>query len=155
MLAYLFWHRPKPDSDVAAYEDAQRAFHAGLDVPSACFRLAELPFGGDAGYEDWYLIEDWQELGELNRAAVDPTRGPFHNRAASSAAMGWGGVYSLMRGPAAIPDGVEWLDKRRGDPSDDFVAALPHDAVWRRQLVLGPAPEFCVSAAPSPSREQI
>ncbi len=30
MLAYLLWHRARPDVDIAAYEDAQRAFHTWL-----------------------------------------------------------------------------------------------------------------------------
>ena len=53
MLAYLFWHRPREDAEPAAYEEAQRRFHERLEVPSACFRLAALPFGSGGGYEDW------------------------------------------------------------------------------------------------------
>jgi hypothetical protein len=138
---------------VSAYEDAQRSFHALLETPSATFRLAELPFrGGGGGYEDWYLIDDWQALGELNAAAVDAVRGGEHDRAAALAADGWGSVYSLVRGPAAIPNGVDWLDKPRDESPRAFLDSLPHESVWRRQLVLGPAAEFCGSAPGSHAR---
>jgi hypothetical protein len=156
MLAYVFWHRPDAGADAAAYEEAQRGFHASLQVPSASFRLAGLPFArGKSGYEDWYLVRDWRGLGELNEAAVDAARSPHHDRAAAMASAGWGAVYSLVRGEATIPRGAEWLDKPRGEPSEDFIAALPHEAVWRRQLVLGPAPEFCGSRPGSDARKPI
>lgn len=155
MLAYLFWHRPREDAEPAAYEEAQRRFHERLGVPSACFRLVELPFDSGGGYEDWYLVEDWRRLGVLNEAAIDATRGPSHDRAASMTAVGWGGLYAHLRGAAEIPAGVEWVDKPLGEPSGEFVEALPEGAVWRRQLVLGPAPEFCLAAAQSPDRVRI
>jgi hypothetical protein len=156
MLAYVFWHRPADGVDIGEYEDAQRAFHASLQAPSACFRVAELPFGGrEAGYEDWYLAGDWQALGELNEAAVDSLRGPHHDRAAAGSADGWGAVLSLVRGTPVIPGGTEWFDKRRGEPSAEFIASLPHESVWRRQLVLGPAPEFCAATPGSAARERI
>jgi hypothetical protein len=70
MLAYVFWHRPKPEVDVGAYEDAQHSFHALLEIRSASFRVAELPFGDRrSAYEDWYLVRDWADLGELNETA--------------------------------------------------------------------------------------
>jgi hypothetical protein len=155
MLAYVFWHRPKSGVDTAAYEEAQREFHTSLEVPSASFRLVTLPFTGGSGYEDWYLVEHWAAVGVLNDAAVDATRRNHHDRAASLAADGWGGIYSLERGAGTIPDGVEWLDKPRGEPSEEFIASLPQEAVWRRQLVLGPAPEFCVAVPGSTARQRI
>lgn len=155
MLAYLFWHRPKADVDATSYEDAQRTFHAAIKVPSASFKIGQLPFANGGGYEDWYLVEDWADIGELNDAAVDAVRASSHNRAATLAADGWGGIYLLQRGASQIPDGVEWFDKPRGEPSDGFIAALPHTSVWRRQLVLGPAPEFCGSVPGSPERQRL
>jgi len=155
MLAYVFWHRPKAGADIEAYEEAQRSFHATLDVPSASFKLAELPFTAGGGYEDWYLVESWAALGELNARAVDSVRGGSHERAAALAADGWGGIYELTRGPAEIPGGVEWFDKPRGEPSAEFVTALPHESVWRRQLVLGRAPEFCCAAEGADSRQRL
>jgi hypothetical protein len=155
MLAYVFWHRPRAGVVPGDYERAQRAFHASIETPSACFRLARLPFADEAGYEDWYLVDDWQGLGELNRAAVDRTHRPGHDRAAEMAATGWGGLYELVQGEAVIPEGTEWLDKPPGEPSAEFIASLPHQSVWRRQLVLGPALEFCCSAPASPYRNCI
>jgi hypothetical protein len=143
MLAYVFWHRPAAGADVALYEDAQRAFHAAIEAPSASFRIDRLPFGEGGGYEDWYLVEDWAALGELNDHAVDAIRRDEHDQTASLAATGWGAVYGLVRGGAEIPAGVEWLDKPRGEASAGFIDSLPHSSIWRRQLVLGPAPEFC------------
>lgn len=156
MLAYVFWHRPRSGVGVDEYEERQREFHSSLDASSACFRIAELPFGDrDRAYEDWYLVDGWAALGELNESAVDSLRRNPHDRAATHAAAGWGSVYMLARGTEEIPDGVEWLEKPRGEPSDEFVASLPHGAIWRRQLVLGPAPEFCCSTANALSRTRL
>lgn len=155
MFAYVFWHRPKADVDRDAYEVAQRAFHERIDVPSGCFRLSRLPFAQDGGYEDWYLVDGWSELGALNDAAIDARRRGDHDRAADMAATGWGSVYGLVRGSAAIPTGVEWRDKERGQPTDDFLDSVDAPAIWRRQLVLGPAPEFCLSAPSSDGRVAI
>ncbi|HEX6688350.1 MAG TPA: hypothetical protein VF085_06760 [Solirubrobacterales bacterium] len=155
MLAYVFWHRPGEGVDVATYEQAQRAFHTAIKLESACFRVERLPFAKDGGYEDWYLVEDWAALGELNARAVDSAREGTHDRAAALAAGGWGGLYESVRGPAKIPKGTEWLDKPRGEPAAEFVASLPHESVWRRQLVLGPAPEFCCAAPENAARISI
>jgi hypothetical protein len=119
MLAYVFWHRPRVDVALADYEAAQVAFHRVLDVTSACFRLTELPFTEDFGYEDWYLVEDWGGLGRLNEVAVDSVRRGDHDRAAGMALDGWGAVYRLERGAAEIPVGVEWCDKPRGEDAGE------------------------------------
>jgi hypothetical protein len=155
MLAYVFWHRPAAAADPSAYEEAQRSFQAAIEVPSASFRVERLPFGNGGGYEDWYLVANWAALGELNVHAIEGPRRSPHNRAASLACEGWGGIYELIRGVADIPEGVEWLDKPRSEPSEDFIASLAHDSVWRRQLVLGPAPEFCCSTTNAVSRTRL
>jgi hypothetical protein len=155
MLAYLFWHRPRPEVGAQEYEEAQREFHPRLEVESACFRLADLPFDPGPGYEDWYLVEDWAALGRLNEAAVDTARRPAHDRAAVGNAAGWGGLYELTRGPAEIPGAVEWHHKPRLVPTETFLSDLPETTIWRRQLVLGPAPEFCVAGGSPGSRDRI
>ena len=149
MLAYLFWHRPQPGVERGEYEEAQRQFHALLEIESACFRVEQLPFKDGAGYEDWYLVEDWQALGDLNAAAVDAQRNGGHDRAAGMAAGGWGGIYASVRGTATIPSGARWTYKDRGQSTADFLAGIDGSVpAWQRQLVLGPAPEFCIGDGP-------
>jgi hypothetical protein len=155
MLAYVFWHRPADGVDGALYEDALRRFHESLHRPSASFRLQELPFAGVDGYEDWYLIEDWRGLGALNADAVDSERGPSHQAVANLAASGWGGVYALVVGTVEPPSGTRWLSKPSGQSYDEFVGSLEGKTVWQRQLVLGPAPEFCVGEEKSAGRKRI
>lgn len=159
MLAYVFWHRPAPAVEPEEYEQAQRRFHAEIGVPSACFGLAELPFkpGGDGGgYEDWYLVEDWAALGELNEAAVDGQRRPSHDRAAGLVGRGWAGVYRLLRGAPRPPEEARWLEKPVGVPVPDLVGgASAEAAVWQRQMVLGPAPELCVGEPGPVTRRRV
>ncbi len=156
MLAYVFWHRPAAGVKAEEYEQAQRGFHAELEIESGCFRLSELPFaaadgdgataGGERdGYEDWYLVEDWAGLGELNEVALDARRRPSHDRAAALSGAGWGAVYRLLAGPAEVPASARWLDRPRGLAAADARAALGDPPAWQRQLVLGPAPELCLA----------
>ena len=56
-LAYLFWHQA---GEAEGYEERLRSFHESLPAPSASFRLAELPFLAEPGYEDWYLLDGWR-----------------------------------------------------------------------------------------------
>jgi hypothetical protein len=155
VLAYLFWHRPGGAEELECYERRLVEFHRALRgavAESAAFRLERLPFGGGGGYEDWYLIDDWPDLGELNRAAVTGVRRAPHDAVARLAAEGWGAVYRLVRGVSAVPDGARWTGKGRGESYESFLDRERADAVWQRQLVLGPAPEFCLTAAGSPER---
>jgi hypothetical protein len=147
VLAYVFWHRPGDGVDRDRYEDALARFHASLANPSAAFRLDRLPFGdGGPGYEDWYLVDGWAELGELNAAAVDAAHGGYHDVAAELAGAGWGGVYALIRGRPEPPATARWQARAPGDGPE---------AVWQRQMVLGPAPEFCVVDGSSEGRVPI
>ena len=138
MLAYVFWHRPAEDVDREDYETRLRAFHQTVDASSACFAVDRLPWKDLDGYEDWYLVEHWAALGVLNATAVNAE----HDAAAAGSAAGWGGVYALVRGAAEVPAGGRWSH-------DDDVSA---ETSWRRQLVLGPAPQFCVSGQPEGRR---
>jgi hypothetical protein len=137
VLAYVFWHRPRIEVGRREYEEAQAAFHEALSRASACFRLEVLPFepmgvplkparksreagaAGPAadGYEDWYLVDDWADLGQLNAEAVDAARRERHDRAAALAEAGWGALYALVKGPPVIPDGASWRPKPRDAPS--------------------------------------
>lgn len=144
MLAYVFWHRPGASVAGAEYEMWLRAFHESLEVSSASFRLAELPFANGGGYEDWYLVDTWVELGELNANAVAGKHRAPHAAIAGRAGEGWGGVYALLRGAEEPPPAARWVGKPPRTSYESFLSSLDAPTVWQRQLVLGPAPEFCL-----------
>ena len=82
MTAYIFWHRPYPDIETAAYEQALIAFHRDLAARgcagfqgSATYRITETPWlGKQPGYEDWCFVESSAALDPLNEAAVTPAK---------------------------------------------------------------------------------
>lgn len=138
-LAYVFWHQA---AETDGYEQSLRTFHESLPIPSASFRLAQLPFRAEPGYEDWYLVDGWAELGRLGRVALEPGT---HDPVAAMSGDGWGGIWAPVTGSADIPEGaITWVDKPRGVPYREFFASLGAEAIWCRQLVLGPAPEVAV-----------
>ena len=163
MLAYLFWHWPQAHTDLREYETRQRAFHAALAAaPAPGFRwsftagMSGAPWaaaGADA-YEDWYAVDDFTALGALNDAAVSGSRLAPHDAAAAAVAGGAGGVYGLRVGTALrAPQSAQWFGKPAGMSYRDLFARLTpvvegaHAALWMRQMVLGPAREFCLHAA--------
>jgi hypothetical protein len=160
VLAYVFWHQPSRAADVPEYEQHLAAFHERLraDPPegfreSVVFRV-DVPWLGP-GYEDWYLVGDWSALGVLNAAAVDASHKVDHDSVAGEAAKGAGGIYELHAGELALRDAApgEWSGKPLGEPYRQWEGSLvegrdPADfALWQRQMVLGPAPEYCLFAA--------
>ena len=154
MLAYVFWHRPAHDTASAPYEHALAAFHRALAAEpppgfrrSWAFRLAEVPWLGGPGYEDWYLVDSFAALGELNEAAVSASRQAPHDAVAGLAADGTAGVYRLVAGEPSLGTArAAWLPKPPGKTYPAFLAEVgaPSASVWQRQMTLGPAPEFCV-----------
>jgi hypothetical protein len=174
VLAYLSWHRPAVGADLSAYERALAQFHHSLaHMPpsgfrgSATFRTQELPWplpeqdpgqDGWAGYEDWYLLDDWAAVGVLEEAAMSPGHVSAHEKVASLSGPVTGAVYRLLEGH---PDLLEtrvavWVvpSPEHADPS--FAALLgdgmdPAGGLWRRSLGLGPAPEFCLLVAEAPA----
>lgn len=161
-LAYVFWHWKRPGVGAEEYEARQRAFHAALAAAgppgfrgSFAFALPGIPWAGDGApvYEDWYVLDGYAALGRLNEAAVSGTVVSPHDAAAAPAAGGMGGLYALRDG--SVPVEVThacWLDKPAGVPYAGFVAGFSPrvveagGALWMRQLVLGPAREFCIHA---------
>ena len=166
MLAYLFWHEPAPGVDLDRYVGLLRAFHAVLHaapppsfVRSWSVRLGAAPWDGGPArpFEDWYLVEDWAALGTLNEAAVRAPRGEAHDAIAALATKGRGGLYALQHGTLDGPPAwAGWVAKPEGTPYAEFEPALRaavdpgSGAVLRRQMVLGPAPEYAVLAAREP-----
>jgi hypothetical protein len=138
-LAYVFWHWP---AQSGGYEEAIARFHEALGRPgTATFRLEAAPFDADdPPYEDWYPVEDWAAIGHLNDFAVTGERKPPHDAVAQRSRKGAGAVFKLVEGTLPIRDVTfaAWTSER---PRSEGAA------IWQRQLVLGPAPEYAVLAA--------
>lgn len=164
VLAYILWHWPGPGVDAASYERDELDFHRALTAAapagfrsSAVFRSAGAPWipAGEAGYEDWYLLSGYSALDVLNDAAVAGARTEPHDRVAAAVGGMAAGLYALRTGKPPSPDELVavWLAKPRGTPYADFYARLEPwtsragVSLWRRQMVLGPTPEFCLLAA--------
>jgi hypothetical protein len=168
MLAYLFWHEPRPGLDETEYTALLQSFHAALaGAPPAGFRrswsvrLQRAPWeGGPAGiFEDWYLVDDWTAIGNLNDNATKAPRDEAHREIASRATNGRGAIYRFDHGTLEGPaPWAGWLPKPDGASYDEFVPELVgaaasggETAILRRQMVLGPAPEYVVLAERAPS----
>jgi hypothetical protein len=158
MLAYLFWHWPAPAVGRDVYVQGLVAFHRALRAaPPPGFRGSRvLEIEGapwvpaEAAYEDWYLVDDFAALGALNEAAITAARQAPHDAVARLAGGGTGGVYRQLSTGGGVPEIVHWVSKPSGERYAAFQARLPAAEVWQRQLVLGPAPEFCV-LGPAPT----
>ncbi len=159
MLAYVFSHRPEGGVEVAVYEDALRRFHTALASapPSGFIRSSTFKVGDR--YSDWYLVENSAALDVLNAAAVSGVRTPAHDTAARMAVDGVGKLYSLVSGEAPVGSGFEiQFSKPAGVGYPDHYERLrpysggPGVSLWRRMMVLGPPPEFCLI---TPSRIEL
>jgi hypothetical protein len=153
VLAYVFSHRPAGGVDVAVYESALTRFHAALaSAPPSGFVRSSTFKVGDR-YSDWYLVDGSAALDVLNAAAVSGARTPAHDAAARMAVDGEGKLYSLVRGEPSTGPGFEIrFSKPAGVSYADHYERLrpysgaPGVSLWRRMMVLGPPPEFCLIA---------
>jgi hypothetical protein len=153
LLAYLFFHRPDEGVDVAAYEEGLRRFHASLAAVRAGGFVSSRTYRVGDRYCDWYLVETSAALDALNEAAVGGSTGPVHDAVARMAADGAG---KLLRLAAGSPDAGARCEirfsKPRGMAYADLYANLERwtrkagVGLWRRMMVLGPPPEFCLLA---------
>lgn len=167
MIAYLFWHKPREGVDQERYEQAAQGFHRSLQRASpagfrcsALLRAGSVPWLEGQGWcEDWYLVDDFCALGVLNEAAVAVGHRSAHDQVAGRYGGGSGGIYKLIEGrcdsidhPLAVwvsrPHGAtaRGLGDLLGDGMDRERASL-----WRRQMVLGPAPEYCLLTGEAPA----
>jgi hypothetical protein len=160
MLAYLFWHWPRPDVTAAAYEGDLITYHTALasSAPagyrgSAVYRVQSAPWIGapDGGYEDWYLLDGSAVLDPLNEVAVSPPLRVAHDRCARAAAGGAGGLYRLRNSAARWPQtgAALWFGRPAGLTYGELDALLQPAleagaCLWQRQMSLGPALEFCL-----------
>jgi len=153
LLAYVFSHRPESGADVQAYEDALRRFHSELAGGRPVGFVSSTTYRFEDGYSDWYLVEDSAALDFLNEAAVSGARATSHDAAAGMAAWGSGKLLSLAQGEAdldalheiafAKPAGMAYGDLFTMTAQFTARAGV---ALWRRMMVLGPPPEFCLVA---------
>lgn len=166
LLAYVFWHWPPIAAVVRTYESDLLSFHASLAsrppagfVRSATFAVSGaswLPRQQDS-YEDWYVVRDWAAVGELNHDAVAPAHLTSHNQIACQADAGAGGLYALRAGDD-VPGqaNATWFPKPPGWSYRELDMALDGWlgaglALWQRQMLLGPAPEFCLRGRTVPT----
>lgn len=151
MLAYVFSHRPAEGVDAAVYESALKHFHATLANTSSGGFLGSGAFRVGDRYRDWYFIESSAALDALNEAAISGARAPAHDAVARMATDGIGKLWNLVTGPLPSGSGYEiGFSKPAGTKYTDLYTRmesfLDHAGVslWRRMMVLGPAPEFCL-----------
>jgi hypothetical protein len=176
VLAYIFWHRPHEPAAGEGYEQAHISFHRSLartrpvgTCGSAVFRVTELPWTEPAGaapaYEDWYVVEDFAALGVLNEAAVGRGHRTAHDQVARRFGWGAGGIYALLEGERSAiargsapgdPSPATWVQRPPGSRPRPLGELLgdgmdpSRSSLWRRQMVLGPAPEYCLLAPEVP-----
>jgi hypothetical protein len=164
MLAYFFTHWPLEAIPAQRYEEALLALHRTLanSAPKGFRQSWSLAVQGlrwanrgQSAYEDWYLVEDFAALGILNEAAVSAPHLEAHAAVARLADGGKGGVYALAGG-ACDPTRIRcasWFSKPAGMSYAACFQQLetlikqPGAALWQRQMVLGPGPEFCLHTA--------
>ena len=153
MLAYVFFHRAAPGVEAPAYEAALRRFHASLAgaPPSGFISSSTYRVGGR--YGDWYLVESSAALDPLNEAAVKGARSSDHDAVAHMSADGAGKLLALISGHARSEPGFEIrFSKPAGMTYPELYERLKpwtdraELTLWRRMMVLGPAPEFCLTA---------
>jgi hypothetical protein len=144
---------------------------------SAVYRAGDLPWlAPQTGYEDWYLVDDFAALGVLNEAAVAHGHRTAHDEVAHRFGGAAGGLYGLLEGHVDLGAAplVIWVSRPTprptpGPPPSSPLARPPgveqgalgallgdgmepgHASLWRRALVLGPAPEFCLLAREPPA----
>jgi hypothetical protein len=160
-LAFVFWHWPKEGITPASYETKLFSFQrylssskpAGL-IEATSFRVDPVPWGpkGLPIYEDWYLVKDFASLGGLNDAAVSGQARPPHDSIAMDAMGGTGGVFRMVSSNVLLSESryATWVEKPAGPTYQTYydevaksVGAARTD-LWRRQLTLGPSPQFCI-----------
>ena len=152
MLAYVFFHGPATGVEAALYEAALRRFHASLAATPPFGFVGSSTYRVGQRYSDWYLVESSAALDLLNEAAVNSARSSDHDAVAHMSADGAGKLLALVSGSPRTEPGFEIrFSKPAGMTYPVFYERLkPWTAkaeltLWRRMMVLGPPPEFCLT----------
>jgi hypothetical protein len=161
MIGYVFWHQKIDSVTTGDYEKTLKEFHeklaqAGIRgyLGSVSLKIEGAHWMGSkkSGYEDWYYMTDSGVIDILNHGSVSGKMMPIHNNAAGLATGMHAGLYQLKSSSARHKESpwCIWLSKPAGMSYDDFnsmiSATVPANSIdyWRRQMVLGPTPEFCI-----------
>jgi hypothetical protein len=151
MLAYVFFHRPGPQAGTIPYEAALRSFHESLraDPPAGFLGSGSYRIGG--GYADWYMVADSAALDRLNEAAIGNRARSSHDTVAHMSSDAAGKLFTLIAGEPRSESGFETrFSKPKGMTYPELYERLknftvrPDVSLWRRMMVLGPPPEFCL-----------
>jgi hypothetical protein len=153
------WLAPVATKQPGGNADSDADAGVNVDAPSAV-AISEDP----VVYEDWYLVQDFTALGVLNEAAVAHGHRTAHDEVAHRFGAGAGGLYGLLEGHAALGgpaladvQSVIWIARPPGAQRRALGELLgdgmdpAHSSLWRRALVLGPAPEYCLLAPELPA----
>jgi len=160
MLAYVFWHWRYPHIEKLSYQQLLIDFHTALRAQkpvgfdySTVFQVEHVPWLSMAGeaYEEWYILENSAALDALNEAAITGLCREPHHQVARSAAGGTAGLYRLRASSGITTAHVAlWFAKPAGMSYETLYQTLQPQikqspgTLWERQMVLGPAPEFCL-----------
>jgi len=165
VFAYVFWHQRDDAYPAQLYEEGLTSFHTRLSslgvrgfLGSFSFKVSGVPWITGEGYEDWYLVDGLGVLEEINSLITDPTIRGVHDGVARMSINGKATILAHIKGDPTLIDAPNtyWLAKPRGTSYDDFyrgIESLTRDAVasvWRRQLALGPNPEFLMITRTNP-----
>jgi hypothetical protein len=154
VLAYVFFHRAGSGVEIPPYETALRRFHAALTSEPPPGFISSTTYRIGNGYADWYLVDNSSALDRLNDAAVKGARSAPHDAAAHMSADGAGKLLVLKSGSVRTEPGYEIrFSKPTGMGYPELYERLEpftdraEISLWRRMMVLGPAPEFCLVAS--------
>jgi hypothetical protein len=159
VLAYVFFHRAGSGVEAPAYEAALRRFHTALAGEPPPGFISSTTYRIGNGYADWYLVDNSAALDRLNEAAVKGARSSPHDAVAHMSADGAGKLLMLRSGSPRTEPGFEIrFSKPAGMGYPELYERImrwtdrAEVSLWRRMMVLGPAPEFCLVA---PSEQQL
>jgi hypothetical protein len=161
MIGYVFWHQKIDSVTSSDYEHTLKEFHEKLSqarirgyLGSMSFKIEGARWMGSkmSGYEDWYYLTDSGVIDILNVGAVTGNMFPIHNNASGLATGMHAGLYQLKSPSANNTESswCIWFSKPSGMSYDDLnkmiSSTVPVQNIdyWRRQMVLGPTPEFCI-----------
>ena len=153
MIAYLFFHEIAPDGDAIRYEEGLRRFHSTLAQAGVPGFIGSQTYRVGSQYCDWYVVENSAALDPLNDAAVSGQRSASHADVARVATNFAGKLLKLAAGQYS-PDATTEIRfaKPHGMTYPHLYRLLERwtgrgdVSLWRRMMVLGPAPEFTLIA---------